>query len=70
MFHVTSTALHLFGLLSDGGVHSHITHLYGLLQLAKQEGLEKVFSFKSIAVQGMFHGFYGLIIRIGVDYHL
>ena len=37
------TALHLFGLLSDGGVHSHITHLYGLLQLAKQEGLEKVF---------------------------
>ncbi len=37
------TALHLFGLLSDGGVHSHITHLYGLLKLAKREGLEKVY---------------------------
>jgi 2,3-bisphosphoglycerate-independent phosphoglycerate mutase len=37
------TALHLFGLLSDGGVHSHITHLYGLLELAKKKGLEKVF---------------------------
>ena len=31
------------GLLSDGGVHSHITHLYGLLELAKQQGLEKVY---------------------------
>ena len=37
------TALHLFGLLSNGGVHSHNTHLYGLLKLAKQAGLEKVF---------------------------
>ena len=37
------TALHLFGLLSDGGVHSHITHLFGLLELAKREGLEKVY---------------------------
>ena len=37
------SALHLFGLLSDGGVHSHITHLYALLQLAKRNGLEKVF---------------------------
>ena len=37
------TALHLMGLLSDGGVHSHITHLYGLLELAKQQGLEKVY---------------------------
>ena len=36
-------ALHLFGLLSDGGVHSHITHLFGLLELAKKEGLEKVY---------------------------
>ncbi len=36
-------ALHLFGLLSDGGVHSHITHVYALLRLAKQQGLEKVF---------------------------
>ena len=35
--------LHLWGLLSDGGVHSHITHLYGLLELAKKKGLTKVF---------------------------
>ena len=35
--------LHLFGLLSDGGVHSHITHLYGLLELAKKEGLKNVY---------------------------
>ena len=32
------TALHLMGLLSDGGVHSHITHLYALLELAKTHG--------------------------------
>ncbi|MDD5936501.1 MAG: 2,3-bisphosphoglycerate-independent phosphoglycerate mutase [Clostridiales bacterium] len=38
-----NTALHLFGLLSDGGVHSHNTHLYGLLELAKKKGLENVF---------------------------
>lgn len=38
-----STALHLIGLLSDGGVHSHNTHLYGLLELAKKNGLEKVY---------------------------
>ena len=37
------TALHLFGLLSDGGVHSHNTHLYGLLELAKKNGLDKVY---------------------------
>ena len=37
------SALHLFGLLSDGGVHSHNTHLYALLELAKREGLEKVY---------------------------
>lgn len=35
--------LHLFGLLSDGGVHSHITHLYGLLELAKREGVSNVY---------------------------
>lgn len=35
--------LHLFGLLSDGGVHSHNTHMYGLLELAKKEGVDKVF---------------------------
>ena len=38
-----NSALHMFGLLSDGGVHSHNTHLYGLLELAKRNGLEKVF---------------------------
>ncbi|MCM3765785.1 2,3-bisphosphoglycerate-independent phosphoglycerate mutase [Neobacillus niacini] len=37
------TALHLFGLLSDGGVHSHINHMFALLKLAKEEGLEKVY---------------------------
>ncbi|MDD3229893.1 MAG: 2,3-bisphosphoglycerate-independent phosphoglycerate mutase [Oscillospiraceae bacterium] len=36
-------ALHFMGLLSDGGVHSHNTHLYGLLELAKKAGLEKVY---------------------------
>src|SRR5699024_1823461 len=36
-------ALHLFGLLSDGGVHSHINHLFALLKLAKKEGLDKVY---------------------------
>lgn len=36
-------ALHLMGLLSDGGVHSHNTHLYALVQLAKQEGLSEVY---------------------------
>ena len=38
-----NSALHLFGLLSDGGVHSHNTHLYGLLEMAKKEGIEKVY---------------------------
>ena len=38
-----NSALHFMGLLSDGGVHSHITHLFGLLELAKREGLEKVY---------------------------
>lgn len=37
------SALHLYGLLSDGGVHSHITHLFGLLELAKQNNLRKVY---------------------------
>jgi 2,3-bisphosphoglycerate-independent phosphoglycerate mutase len=35
--------LHLFGLLSDGGVHSYQTHLYALLKMAKQNGVERVF---------------------------
>lgn len=38
-----NSSLHFFGLLSNGGVHSHINHLYGLLQLAKQNGLSKVY---------------------------
>ena len=37
------TSLHLFGLLSDGGVHSHNSHLYALLDLAKRHGLENVY---------------------------
>ena len=37
------TSLHIYGLLSDGGVHSHNTHLYALLELAKRHGLEKVY---------------------------
>lgn len=38
-----NSALHLMGLVSDGGVHSHNTHLYALLELAKRNGIEKVF---------------------------
>ena len=37
------SALHIYGLLSDGGVHSHNTHLYALLKMAKQQGLKKVY---------------------------
>lgn len=37
------SALHLMGLMSDGGVHSHNTHLYALVKLAKDAGLEKVY---------------------------
>ncbi|MBQ9993805.1 MAG: 2,3-bisphosphoglycerate-independent phosphoglycerate mutase, partial [Clostridia bacterium] len=37
------TALHLIGLVSDGGVHSHNTHLYALVEMAKRFGLEKVY---------------------------
>ena len=38
-----NSKLHLMGLLSDGGVHSHNTHLYALLELAKRNGLEGVY---------------------------
>lgn len=38
-----NSALHMWGLVSDGGVHSHIGHIYGLLELAKKNGLEKVY---------------------------
>ena len=44
------SALHLMGLLSDGGVHSHNEHLYALLKLAKEKGLSKVY------VHGMLDG--------------
>jgi len=37
------TSLHLFGLLSDGGVHSHLNHLFALLKMAKIRGLSKVY---------------------------
>ncbi len=37
------TALHLMGLLSPGGVHSHMTHMFGLVEMAKRFGLEKVY---------------------------
>ncbi|MBM7586017.1 2,3-bisphosphoglycerate-independent phosphoglycerate mutase [Bacillus pakistanensis] len=37
------TDLHLFGLLSDGGVHSHIKHLFSLLKLAAEEGVKNVY---------------------------
>ena len=37
------TKLHTFGLISDGGVHSHLEHLYALLRLAKQRGLDNVY---------------------------
>lgn len=37
------SALHIMGLVSDGGVHSHIDHLKGLVEMAKQNGLEKVY---------------------------
>ena len=37
------SALHLMGLLSDGGVHSHLTHLFALLKMAKDKGLTRVY---------------------------
>ena len=40
---VRGSDLHLFGLLSDGGVHSHNTHLYALLEMAKRNGLDRVY---------------------------
>ncbi|HET9784765.1 MAG TPA: 2,3-bisphosphoglycerate-independent phosphoglycerate mutase [Terriglobales bacterium] len=42
MRHARGRQLHLLGLCSDGGVHSHLNHLYALLRLAKQEGVEHV----------------------------
>ena len=37
------SSLHLMGLLSDGGVHSHLTHLFALLKMAKDKGLTRVY---------------------------
>ena len=39
----TGTALHLMGLLSDGGVHSHIDHIVALVELAKRQNVEQVY---------------------------
>jgi len=38
-----NSALHFIGLVSDGGVHSHITHLFALLRFAKEQGIQRVF---------------------------
>ena len=43
MQHASTHRLHLMGLCSDGGVHSLLTHLYALLKMAKQQGVEHVF---------------------------
>lgn len=43
MHHARRSQLHLLGLLSDGGVHSHQEHLYALLRMAKEQGVERVF---------------------------
>lgn len=40
---INNSSLHLMGLLSDGGVHSHLTHLYALMELADREGLRNVY---------------------------
>ncbi len=41
--HLHKKAFHLLGLLSDGGVHSHISHLFALLEMAKEQGLNEVY---------------------------
>ena len=40
---INDSSLHLMGLLSDGGVHSHINHLFAIIDMAKAAGLEKVY---------------------------
>ncbi len=40
---INNSSLHIMGLLSDGGVHSHIRHLYAVLELAKRKGIENVY---------------------------
>jgi len=39
----SNKALHIFGLLSDGGIHSHINHILAMLEMATQQGLQKVY---------------------------
>ena len=46
-----NSALHIFGLLSDGGVHSHITHMYGTLEMAKKEVALKKLILQEILLQ-------------------
>ena len=53
----TGGALHLYGLLSDGGVHSHLTHLFALLRLAKQQ-LEDFMTVEGIGRVGVVSGRY------------
>jgi 2,3-bisphosphoglycerate-independent phosphoglycerate mutase len=43
MAHARARQLHLLGLVSPGGVHSHTNHLYALLEMARREGVERVF---------------------------
>ena len=43
MKNAKDTSLHIIGLVSDGGVHSHINHLYALLEMAKKEGVKNVY---------------------------
>lgn len=38
-----NSKLHIFGLLSDGGIHSHINHIFALMEMAKQNNIEKVY---------------------------
>ena len=54
------SALHLMGLCSDGGVHSHNTHLYALLELARRAGLTKVYVHCFMAVSYTHLGVYRL----------
>ncbi len=66
--------LHLYGLLSDGGVHSHTEHLYGLLELAKRENLTNVYIHAFLdgrdtpptSAQGFLHDLEAKIKEIGV----
>ena len=43
MQHAKQTRLHLMGLCSDGGIHSHLKHLFALLEMAKKQGVRKIF---------------------------